>query len=503
MGARVFAVVGVLTALQFSAVGASSPLRPEREQAQAQGQMRFRGMDRNGDGVITQSEWRGSAEAFRTHDWNGDGKLSGAELRPGAARGDERDEDYVPRADREFDDWTEEGFDYLDQNRDGRLTRAEWFYDRESFLRADRNRDNVLSRAEFLGDADSGRDTSRDSRPGADRHGRFESLDTNNNNRIERAEWRGTSQAFAWLDVNNDGVISRAELPGTDIADNRTDDLFSRLDRNADGRITQDEWRQDRPSFLRADRNRDNGVSRAEFEASERPGDERFEQMDSNGNGRIERREWQGRAERFDILDRNGDGVLTVAEMLETVDGSVSELFASADDNGDDRISEREWRWSRRLFLEQDVNRDGFVSRGEFLAPRSGEDATGGADNRPLNTPVVVNVNAKERWTDTGIDLQVGDVLRITSTGSIHLSGNSNDSSGAGGANRRADNAPLPNHPAGALIARVSNGAPFFIGDGTNIQTVTAAGRLYLGVNDDHLPDNSGMFRVTVLVRPR
>jgi hypothetical protein len=59
----------------------------------------------------------------------------------------------------------------------------------------------------------------------------------------------------------------------------------------------------------------------------------------------------------------------------------------------------------------------------------------------------------------------------------------------------------MPNHPAGALLARIGNGAPFVIGDGTNINRTTNSGRLYLGVNDDHLPDNSGAFRVTVGVR--
>jgi Ca2+-binding EF-hand superfamily protein len=43
--------------------------------------MRFRGMDRNGDGVITRDEWRGNDQSFRQHDRNGDGIISGDELR--------------------------------------------------------------------------------------------------------------------------------------------------------------------------------------------------------------------------------------------------------------------------------------------------------------------------------------------------------------------------------------------------------------------------------------
>jgi hypothetical protein len=44
---------------------------------------KHRGVDRNGDGLITRSEWRGSARSFRQLDHNGDGFLSGRETTPG------------------------------------------------------------------------------------------------------------------------------------------------------------------------------------------------------------------------------------------------------------------------------------------------------------------------------------------------------------------------------------------------------------------------------------
>src|SRR5688572_31907832 len=46
----------------------------------------FRGMDRNGDGVITRREWQGNAVSFRNHDRNGDGVLTGREIGLTAAR---------------------------------------------------------------------------------------------------------------------------------------------------------------------------------------------------------------------------------------------------------------------------------------------------------------------------------------------------------------------------------------------------------------------------------
>jgi len=42
---------------------------------------RHHGMDKNKDGVITRGEWRGNDQSFRQHDANGDGVLSGAEVR--------------------------------------------------------------------------------------------------------------------------------------------------------------------------------------------------------------------------------------------------------------------------------------------------------------------------------------------------------------------------------------------------------------------------------------
>ena len=42
---------------------------------------KFRGMDRNGDGIITRDEWRGNDKSFRKHDRNGDGVISAADER--------------------------------------------------------------------------------------------------------------------------------------------------------------------------------------------------------------------------------------------------------------------------------------------------------------------------------------------------------------------------------------------------------------------------------------
>ena len=214
---------------------------------------RFRAMDVNRDGRITRDEWRGSAQSFRVHDWNGDGVLSGDEVRAGTWRQQQGDPDYAPNQ-YVFNDWTERRFQQMDRNRDGRIARAEWNYDMESFLRADRNRDGILTRSEFLNsDFDD------------DRGDQFEYLDLNNNGRIELNEWHASREAFNWLDRNNDGVLTRAEVAGQNLGTSGNGDQFASLDRNNDRAIELNEWQWSRASFDRLDTNNDGRLSRAEF----------------------------------------------------------------------------------------------------------------------------------------------------------------------------------------------------------------------------------------------
>jgi len=245
-------VAAVLLALPV-ALSAGEP--GQRAQDRRPAEIRFQGMDTNGDGQISRSEWRGSDQSFQRHDWNGDRVLSGNEVRIGAARDfGEEGPDY-DQARPEFRNWTERGFANLDRNRDGRIARGEWFYNREDFIRADRDGDNALTREEFLsGDVD------------VDREDRFEYLDSNNNGRIERTEWHASRDAFTWLDRNRDGVLSRQEVVGEGA---EKADLFAGLDVNNDNVITSGEWQWSRRSFATQDQNGDGQLTRAELTNAE------------------------------------------------------------------------------------------------------------------------------------------------------------------------------------------------------------------------------------------
>ena len=351
---------------------------------------------------------------------------------------------------------------------------------------------------------------------------RFRAMDANGDGVISRGEWQGSDQSFRVHDWNSDGRLSGDEVRvgGTrrrtadeedfDQARRRefsdwTAEGFKNHDHNGDGRISRSEWHYDVESFRRADRNGDGILTRNEFLNSDVDTDleDRFDYLDANNNGRLERSEWHASRDTFEWLDRNNDSVLTRAEVVgEDTGGPQDDLLGDLDDNRDGRISMSEWHWSRRSFERRDRNGDGQLTSAELGSTAAPPPAVG-TSGRTAGRTVVVD--STQRWVDTGIDVRAGDMVTIDAEGTIGLSTNSSDSAGPGGSasGRRAENAPLRDHAAGALIARVGGLGPIFIGTNGTIDRAPASGRLYLGVNDDHLADNSGQYRARISVDRR
>jgi len=169
----------------------------------------FYGQDRNGDGVITREEWRGSDQAFRDRDVNQDGVLSGNEL-PASTR--------TGRQTRSNDD----------QNWDNGQSRN-----------ANRNRYDDEDRYNDR-DSDQGRNT----------------YDRNDGYRNRSARSTGQNATIDELDKNRSGVIEGNEWTFDP-------NLFHELDRNGDSVLSADELRNTSLQSLRnQDRNRSAGRSR-------------------------------------------------------------------------------------------------------------------------------------------------------------------------------------------------------------------------------------------------
>ena len=110
-----------------------------------------------------------------------------------------------------------------------------------------------------------------------------------------------------------------------------------------------------------------------------------------------------------------------------------------------------------------------------------------------------VNVTAREPWTDSGIDVRPGQPIYFMASGEVRWGPNRRDGAEGERNSPRNNGRPLPDRPAAALIGRIGSGNDvFFIGGDQGPYRARSGGRLYLGINDDVLTDNSGSLRVTV-----
>jgi hypothetical protein len=149
--------------------------------------------------------------------------------------------------------------------------------------------------------------------------------------------------------------------------------------------------------------------------------------------------------------------------------------------------------------LRHEIDRIEFT-RGGLDQGRRDEDRDEpiGGPQRGMRERQVV-VDAREQWTDTGIDVRAGQQIYFSSQGETRWGRDRRDGAQGERNSPLNPNRPLPDRPAAALIGRIGDrNQYFFIGGDAGPFRARDSGRLYLGINDDVLTDNSGNLRVTI-----
>ena len=225
--------------------------------------------------------------------------------------------------------------------------------------------------------------------------------------------------------------------------------------------------------------------------------------IDFAGNGNVSQSEMNRATQSFDrglVVMRNGrfvsgrpiefraydnQMVLSTSSGDRTIPlNEIARVYLSNNSGRNDAYNNDPYYGSNNQVYGQYGNRDPYYNQPAYGSART------------------VTVPTNRTWSNSGIDVRRGDVIHFRASGNVQLSQNPGDYGTPAGANdgRMAGNSPLPGVTGGILIGRVGNSAPFVIGAETDV-TMPASGRLYLGVNDDYVGDNSGNFTVEMFPR--
>ncbi len=144
-----------------------------------------------------------------------------------------------------------------------------------------------------------------------------------------------------------------------------------------------------------------------------------------------------------------------------------------------------------------------YMARPSGSGLASGSGAVANPERGGMQADGSVAVMANQPWTDTGINVRAGEMLRFDVSQTIRFGTGAGDEATADGnadgtARAVLRTVPVRSMPVGGLIGRVGNGQPFAIGTAPQPIRMPVNGRLWLGINDLSFNDNSGNFRVIV-----
>ena len=160
----------------------------------------------------------------------------------------------------------------FDQDKDGKVAKAEYPGDERTFEKADRNRDGFLERRELLRMA---HDEIDDLRKRARSPGKYEFLglfDLNGDRQVVQQEYDGPARTFRRLDENGDGVVDYYEIypdrrpMEREEAPPQPEDITAQraLDTDEDGRVSRAEFKGTDAAWRRLDRNGDGWITAAD-----------------------------------------------------------------------------------------------------------------------------------------------------------------------------------------------------------------------------------------------
>lgn len=196
-----------------------------------------------------------------------------------------------------------------------------------------------------------------------------------------------------------------------------------------------------------------------------------------------------GAASNADWDKLNGGGQVIVLKNGETISGQLTDIGGTSPLRLTFRTASGE-----RDFSSNEVAR--VVMARPDNAAANAPAAVGSTGPSPAQG---VTVSSQMQWSPTGIIVSRGEWVTFSTTGEVKIGGEGNPTANADGVTTgaRAPDSPVAAAPAGALVGKIGNGPAFLIGSRNRVQ-MTAAGQLFLGVNDGHLQDNEGSFQVQV-----
>ncbi len=129
-----------------------------------------------------------------------------------------------------------------------------------------------------------------------------------------------------------------------------------------------------------------------------------------------------------------------------------------------------------------------------------GSETVGAAEADQTSTSV--SIVPSFPWTDAGVNFNAGQTLSISATGTVFFVGMHYypaSPSGTVRCLRLTTKFVAPSLQCYSLVAKIGlNGVPFEVGTSFTALSVSTSGELYLGVNDNHFPDNRGTWTVVI-----